>query len=764
MGKKIALLIGVSEYDHGLDPLPGATNDVDALERVLKNPEIGGFDIVVPLQNPLRQPMEEAIFKLFANREEDDLLLFYFSGHGIVDRATERFYLATRDIRKERGTLVKPSAVAANFLHENINDSRSQRQVIILDCCFSGAIAQGMTVKDDGVIDIQQQLGGKGRAILTSSTSTQHSYEVEGYGVYTRYLVEGIEKGAADRDGDGWISIDELHEYASLKVHEASPAMTPKFYPVEEGHKILIAKSPKDDPKLKYRKEVEKIAMEDDAEISFLSRYILDEQKNRWGLSDGDAIAIENEVLEPYRQRQQKLQRYEQALLQVVAFEFPISQKNIRGLQRLQEILNLRDRDLEDIEARIIAPKQTELEQIEQERREAERLREEKLKEEERKQQQEAERLQQEQELRKQQQEAERLRQEEKLKEEELRKRQREQAEYERQQAELRRKQEEAEKLRQAQLKQQASPVIQTIKTQQFDFQYAKLRLEETSGGFLGLGKKYIPKITYHSAKAEYFLEDLGNGVSIEMVAIPGGTFMMGSPEGEGSDREKPQHQVTIQPFFMGKYPITQKQWATVATFPKVNIDLNPDPAHFKGNNLPIECVSWNDAMEFCARLSQHCQKDNPNKNYRLPSEAEWEYACRGGTTTPFHFGETITTDLANYDGNYTYGNAPKGEYREKTTEVGKFPANAFGLHDMHGNVWEWCEDDWHENYNAAPSDGRAWVIDNDNQSKVLRGCSWNDYPNYCRSASRNVNFWAERVSIDFNFGFRVVCGVGRTS
>jgi formylglycine-generating enzyme required for sulfatase activity len=245
------------------------------------------------------------------------------------------------------------------------------------------------------------------------------------------------------------------------------------------------------------------------------------------------------------------------------------------------------------------------------------------------------------------------------------------------------------------------------------------------------------------------------------MVAIPGGTFLMGSPESEPerNDRESPQHTVTIQPFFMGKFPVTQAQWQAVASFPKVNIDLKSDPSNFKGANRPVEQVSWNDAVEFCARLSKATGRE-----YRLPSEAEWEYACRAGTTTPFHFGETITTDLANYDGNYTYGSGSKGEYRKQTTDVGSFPANAFGLHDMHGNVWEWCQDTWHENYKGAPTDGSAWVDENANQNttRIIRGGSWQSNPRDCRSASR------DRDNPDTQFvnqviGFRVMCEFPRT-
>jgi formylglycine-generating enzyme required for sulfatase activity len=253
--------------------------------------------------------------------------------------------------------------------------------------------------------------------------------------------------------------------------------------------------------------------------------------------------------------------------------------------------------------------------------------------------------------------------------------------------------------------------------------------------------------------QAKYFTEDLGNDASLDMVYIPDGTFMMGSPEGEGYESEKPQHEVTVPAFFMGKYPITQAQWRKVAALPRVERDLEPDPSSFKGENLPVETISWDDAVEFCARLS-----NKTGKNYRLPSEAEWEYACRAGTETAFYFGETITSQLANYNASSTFADEPEGEYREKTTDVGIFLPNSFGLYDMHGNVWEWCADTWHEDYQEAPVNGNSWIglIDNDNQDlRLLRGGSWVNVADGCRSASRDSYFGHGNVS-----GFRVVCGV----
>ncbi len=264
-----------------------------------------------------------------------------------------------------------------------------------------------------------------------------------------------------------------------------------------------------------------------------------------------------------------------------------------------------------------------------------------------------------------------------------------------------------------------------------------------------------------HRQTSQYFIEDLGNGVQLEMVAIPEGSFIMGSPadEPERREDESPQHEVTIDPFYMGKYPVTQAQWQAVAALPQINRELKLEPSYFKGKNLPVERVSWYDTQEFCDRLSR-----KTGKPYRLPSEAEWEYACRAGTTTPFHFGETITSELANYDANYTYGSGVKGTYRGETTEVGSFGvANAFGLYDMHGLVWEWCADHWHNNYDGAPTDGRAWInFGNNNHSRLLRGGSWLYDPDYCRCAYRSDS----NPGNDLNyFGFRVVCAgaVART-
>jgi formylglycine-generating enzyme required for sulfatase activity len=529
MAKKIALLIGVSEYGAGIPPLLSALNDVEAMERVLQNPNLGNFAQVERLLNPDAVAMRTAIQKLFKSASKEDLLLLFFSGHGITND-DNHLYLATHNTAKDD---FEATAVDANFIQTQSKSCYSKRQVLILDACYSGAFASGWHTKSIGV-DIKKQLGAEGRVVMTSSGATQTSFTQEGatLSLYTQYLVEGIETGAADNDSDGKIHIQELHAYAKAKVQAVKPNMKPDIILDREAYDILLAYTPKNPE--------------------------------------------------------------EQLRLQLKTFQFETAQinKNGTGINRITK-------------------------------------------------------------------------------------------------------------------------------------------------------------------SAEYFAQDLGNGVLLEMVHIPGGTFIMGSPENEEgySESQSPQHHVTVPSFFMGKYLVTQKQWRLVAALPKVKIDLVSDPSNFKGDNLPVECVSWNHAQEFCARLSQ-----KTNKAYRLPSEAEWEYACRGGTTTPFYFGKTISTELANYDGNYTYGGGAKGEYREKTTVVGKFPANPCGLYDMCGNLCEWCEDEWHKNYINAPTDGSAWS-DGSNRYATLRGGSWINDPLNCRSAYRNCNNRDDHVN---DLGFRVVCVVGR--
>ena len=350
---KVALLIGVSEFaDATLAPLPVALRDINAMYTALEDQEIGAFDAVTRLENPARQPMEEAIDALFRDRQKDDLVLLYFSGHGIKDD-TGKFSLATRTTEKHR---LRTTADAASFVHEVMSSSKSRRQVVILDCCFSGAFAQGMSAKDDASVDVKAQLGGEGRAVLTASTATQYAFAQldEELSVYTRFLVEGICTGAADVDTDGHITVDELHDYAQRKVQAAAPAMKPEIYAVKEGYKIQLTKAPLGDPKLKYRKEVERFTGR--GEVSLVGRRTLDVLRHQLSLSTREAEAIESEVLRPYQEYKQKLQSYGQVFSEALQQTF--SDQTREDLQRFQQVLGLRDEDTERVEKQLIELKQ----------------------------------------------------------------------------------------------------------------------------------------------------------------------------------------------------------------------------------------------------------------------------------------------------------------------------------------------------------------------------------------------------------------------
>jgi branched-chain amino acid transport system substrate-binding protein len=368
---KFALLIGVSEYSEGLRPISSAILDVEAMRRVLEHPDMGAFDQVTVLLDPDKGRMEKAVEDLFADLQRDDLVLLYFSGHGLKDQ-NARFFLSTRDTgRDQKGNFSRATALAATKLQEYITDSHSKRQIIILDCCFSGALVQGMPIK--GEFNIQEELGGKGRAILTSSSPSEYSFESDNkdLSIYTKYLVEGIETGAADKDGDQLISVNELHEYASERVKEAAPAMTPKFYLSLEGEEtIYLAKSPlaANDPKFKYRKIVEDIIKkwndEDikdycfkEEDFSAADRAVLDATIDQLNLSPDEARTIETEVLNPLLRRRDNIKKYRNAFRKIIAAanHTPLKNKDRESLKKLQIIYGLRDEDIQFIEKKVKA-------------------------------------------------------------------------------------------------------------------------------------------------------------------------------------------------------------------------------------------------------------------------------------------------------------------------------------------------------------------------------------------------------------------------
>jgi formylglycine-generating enzyme required for sulfatase activity len=453
--------------------------------------------------------------------------------------------------------------------------------------------------------------------------------------------------------------------------------MTPRFIPVEDlGHSIRLARSPTA-LKLKYERLVqEEYSDENWGKLSDFVRSLLLEKQQEWGISSAEAETIEARVL-LYRT---KLVEYEQGLTNAIQKQYPISAKFQAKLTEFQKYFKLRDEDIAEIHRRVLPPApQT--------------------------------------------------------------------------QSNL------APTLPSAPI---PNPAVIGLDEIAFDFDCShdnlsgqlKLDLSDLDLSDLDLSdldlsdldlsdldllapipkpavvieplsstQTTIPLSTFSfetaPGSAQYFVEELGNGVKLEMVYVPRGQFMMGSDE---SNKEKPQHSVDVSSFLMSKYPVSQAQYESI---------IGSNPSHFKGSQRPVELVSWDDTQAFCQKLTN--QTDKP---YRLPSEAEWEYACRAGSKTPFYFGETISPDVVNYDVSRPYGHAPKGVHRKTTTDVGCFPPNSFGLYDLHGNVGEWCQDTWHANYQGAPIDDSPWVS-SDKNYRVLRGGSWNGNAWNCRSANR---------------------------
>ncbi|AFZ14334.1 peptidase C14 caspase catalytic subunit p20 [Crinalium epipsammum PCC 9333] len=356
---KIALLIAVGQFESGdLASLPKSSADVDAMKEVLIDPELGGFnesDITV-LKNPKKQRMEDAIYDLFdkGKRKKEDLLLFYFSGHGITDEHGI-FFFSTYETRKENGKLRPTTAISSNFVHQWMNQSLSKRMAIILDCCHSGAFAKGLSAKGTANDLIKEQLGGEGRAILTAASATEYAWAKDEFNlsVYTYYLLEGVCTGKADQGGNDWISLEELHEYAKNEISEAKLEMTPEFYPVREGAKIHLFKTKIIDPKEKYRKEIQRYLKL--GKIPLFALNWLEDERKRLQISQEEAQSIEGEVFAPLQNKQENLKKYEKALAQALAEGFSLDNDWIwEELKLIQKRYELTDEEVEPIREKII--------------------------------------------------------------------------------------------------------------------------------------------------------------------------------------------------------------------------------------------------------------------------------------------------------------------------------------------------------------------------------------------------------------------------
>ncbi|MBD2560091.1 MULTISPECIES: SUMF1/EgtB/PvdO family nonheme iron enzyme [Nostoc] len=605
-------------------------------------------------------------------------------------------------------------------------------------------VTQGIRTAAKQMLDYRKQLAEQKQVI-----QAQYLQKVE------EVLSDGV-ISIVERD-----TLDELRESLGLTPEEAKEIETRAYEPysrvvenlnkykqtlnklIEKGYYPFSEEIEKD---LENRQRDLGLKPEDVARIS---KPILDQAELDY---QGKRNQLEVEQLKSLEQRRQqeeyeaKLQRYREEFSRAVQVEYPLSQPVVEGLKNFRQQLGLKNGDFAQIERSIREP--------------AEARYQEKLKEYEAKLQryrQEFSRVveveyplsqpvveglrnfQQQLGLKNEDfaqiersiREPAEARYQEKLKQQAEAERQRQIELEQRKQAEAKHKAQEKASSSQASSPQNSADT----KLQRFQFDVITF---DKQGNENSRTRK----------AAEFFSENLGKGVLLEMVKIPSGAFQMGSPEGKGDNNEKPQHTVRVLAFLIGKYPVTQAQWRAVAALPQVKIALNAQPSRFKGDSRPVEKVSWDEAVEFCQRLSVVT-----GHSYRLPSEAEWEYACRAGTTTEFYFGETLTPKLAPCKANL--GMALLTMFGGETASVGSYLPNAFGLYDMHGNVWEWCADHWHDNYVSAPTDGTAWTVNGNSEKRIVRGGSWIDNPAYCGAATR---FYVSPAVRDDNVGFRVVC------
>jgi len=798
VARKLALLIGNDQYND--DKFTGLTvpqNDVISLKRVLERSDVGAFDQVDSLMNESRVVVEEAIAELFLNNKKpDDLLLLYFSGHGLLD-VEGHLYLTLKNTRYDLpfGTALTPS-----FINTAMNKSRSQRKVLILDCCHSGAFERGTKgSKGLGTSAVTEQtfeVNGYGREILTSSTATQLSWQGDQVigdtdkSLFTHYLVQGLETGEAAVNGAKDITVGQLYEYTHNQVVKIKPEMKPQRWVDKQQGALIIAQNPapKIQPKVLPQEWLN--ALSD--RRPYVRIGVITNALGDWLVSDdpSEVLAAQltlKDLME--KERDYKVREVIEKFLGGTKLPDVSSDESEKtpGINR-----SLRAAVFSVLFIVVIAgllfgvmsdqPKKGEAEvKAEQERQKIEA--------------------------------------DAKAK-----------AEQEREVPEKSRANEINTLLGKAEAAFANNQLITPEQQSAYDYylqvlvkdkQNLKVQegLKKISDKYLGWAKSAIEYSDYtkareYLAKAKKVLPNNKEVLALQkqisrqieqerikrmqgekeresrmktgtvfqdilkdgskapvMVVIPAGEFLMGSPKSE-KNREKdegPQRKVRIKkPFAIGKYEITKVQFQYFVeqtsynteaetgggcyywTGEEVEKDSKRDwrnPGFDQTDQHPVACVSWNDVKKYIAWLNK-----NTEGNYRLPTEAEWEYVARAKTDTPFYFGETINTDQANYDGNYTYGNGLKGEYRGETISVGSFPVNEFGIFDMHGNVWEWTEDCYHDNYKNAPIDGSAWVS-GECSFRVLRGGSWFDTPWYLRSANRTGFYATYRI---YDVGFRL--------
>jgi formylglycine-generating enzyme required for sulfatase activity len=728
-GLRYAVLIGSSRFDREpiLFPLNFPEKDVDGMQEILAAPDLGGFEAPRIFKNAQNDAVLGGIEELLGQVTNDDLVLIYYSGHGKTD-LPGRLYLTTTNTEI---TKLVSTSIPIDTLRVMISSSRCRKIILILDCCYSGAANQSFTSTKGSVDESLQELSrGSGVYILTASTALQTADERDGYGLLTKHIIYGIRQGDADMNGDGLVSMDDLYKYVHTKVTSEGRQNPLRLANVEGD--LIIARSSRKSIREK-QKQLGNMLWEIKSSLPvriFTKAYqVVHEPRTPFsGLVD--ELYHQHLEVGEFIEKWLRAESIQQQLLEPSSHQSPPPPEKPTGIEDVEEEpIRISQKPqmkpkLEETSHSSLSPKSLTVPSD-----------------------------------------------------------------------------------RESQTKRWLRSFITSARRPLLAFGaiilfivvfllQSRVAVNDPSGHDAtqsptpGTSQTILPvekslsfanasltpaisptampwpsfnsvtldpqgnELSRFQRQAEYISEDL-NGLPLEMVKIHGGEFRMGSPDNEAlrDSDEGPQRVVKVPVFFMGRFEITREQWRQVARMLKlkVEIELEEDPSHFKDSwRQPVEQVSWKEAVEFCNRLEK-----KTGRAYRLPSEAEWEYAARAETATPFAFGSTITTQIVNYNGYYPYGLPHEGNYLGKTVEVGILGwANAFGLSDMHGNVWEWCKDEWHGNYEGAPSDGSAWITNGGQDKRVLRGGSWDSYRRNCRSALR---FWYEEDKRSLNTGFRVV-------
>jgi formylglycine-generating enzyme required for sulfatase activity len=648
--KKYAVLIGNSEFPdepdkRKLPTLACPEQDVDDLAAVLADVNRGEFE-VLRLKNQASHLVLRKLQQTIKQLQADDLLLVYYSGHGKPNK-NNILHLTTFDTVISE---LESTAIPIHRVYDIIATGKAKKIIIILDCCYSGAAGQGF--RGDINDGLQQLNNSRGTYLVTASTELQVAHEntSDGYGLFTKHLIAGLTTGAADKDGDGFISMNELYDYVHDKVIAENPNQQPtKHVKDERGSlSLIIAKSGRDSRKDRAEKirllllEFEK-QHEDIAEIKIEALVIAKTEMVKLSpvqlekdqlLTDllNDKIFLLSFVRTWDRLATKPTEKPAKPKLPDIPVKKPHKRKIILTISSMAVVFSL-----------------------------------------------------------------------------------------------------------------MGIGGWQFISSDNNKSSIAKTKTDPTP-----TEKPETPTPNPSTTSALKDETITVKGVDFEMLDIKGGTFQMGSPATEperGSDEK--QHEVTVSDFQMGKYEVTQKQWQTI---------MDTNPSSFKGDDLPVESVSWDDVQVFLSRLNQATEKTG--HKFHLPTEAQWEYAARAGTNTPFYpydgKGDCITTTYANFDSNYDYNGcgANTKNSAEKTVKVGSYQANAFGLFDMAGNLWEWTCSAYVGQYDGNET---KCISKNDaNTRRVLRGGSWYDEPSNSRLAYRYSSTPDARNG---TLGFRLALG-----